>query len=49
MEEHSGFTLLGDIEPNGNKFGSATTYVFVDTTNNKIEFWVNGVKVHEFS
>lgn len=48
-EQHSGFTLLGDIEPNGHKIGSATTYIFVDTSNNKIQMYVNGVLVQEFS
>ena len=49
QEQHSGFTLTGDIEPNGHKYGSATTYILVDTTNNKIQLWVNGVLVQEFS
>lgn len=48
LEDHSGFKQLGDIQPNGNKYGDANTYIFVDTTNKKIEFWVDGVKVHEF-
>ena len=49
LEEHSGFKQIGDIEPNGHKYGSATTYILVDTTNNKIQLWVNGVLVQEFS
>lgn len=47
-EQHSGFTLTGDIEPNGNKFGSSTTYILVDTINNKIQLYVNGVLVQEW-
>ncbi len=31
------------------KIGSATTYIFVDTVNNKIQFFVNGVKQEEWS
>ena len=49
LENHSGFTLLGDIVPNGFKIGDANTYIFIDTSTKKIEFWVDGVKVHEFS
>lgn len=48
-EQHSGFTLLGDIAPNGHKFGSDSTYILVDTINNKIQFYINGALVHEFS
>ena len=48
VTEHSGFKQLGDIEPNGKKYGDANTYIKVDTTNKKIEIWVNGAKVHEW-
>ncbi len=31
------------------KIGSSTTYIYIDTTNNKIQFFVNGVKQEEWS
>lgn len=31
------------------KIGSATTYLYVDTTNNKIQAYVNSVLVNEWS
>ena len=49
VEDHSGFTLLGNIVPNGFWFGDTDAGIFIDKTNKKIEFWVDGVKVQEFS
>lgn len=31
------------------KIGSSTTYIYVDTTNNKIQFYINSAKVEEWS
>jgi hypothetical protein len=31
------------------KIGSSTTYIYVDTTNNKIQVYVSGSLVHEWS
>ena len=48
LEKHSGFTLLGDIVPNGNWLGDKDAGILIDKTNKKIELWCDGVKVQEF-
>lgn len=30
------------------KLGDSNTYIYVDTTNNKIQFYINGVLVQEW-
>ena len=31
------------------RMGDANTYIYVDTTNKKIQVYIDGVKVHEWS
>ena len=31
------------------KIGSALTYIYIDTINHKIQVFINGTKVHEWS
>jgi len=36
------------ITPAHTKIGNSSTYVKADTANNRVEIWVNGVKVQEW-
>ena len=42
--EHKPALLTGN-----KKIGSATTYIYVDTTNNKIQLFVNSIKVEDWA
>ena len=44
-----GLEHIPSIIGGNKKIGSATTYIYVDTINNKIQLFVNGTKVEEWS